>query len=115
MEPSTRPTSASPLQSINSGYANTIPVPGFWRRLRGERAVAAHPGQLSFVAFGSYNYLADTVANSPIPITGPGGSRNQFVAGAALTGAFPVLEPVALELLDPGPRLDLPATRCGAG
>jgi outer membrane scaffolding protein for murein synthesis (MipA/OmpV family) len=43
--------------------------------------------RLSLVAFGSYNYLADTVANSPI-VTGPGGSRNQFVTGTALTWRF---------------------------
>ena len=41
----------------------------------------------TLVAFGSYNYLGDLAANSPI-VTGPGGSRNQFIVGSALSWRF---------------------------
>ncbi|TAJ97677.1 MAG: MipA/OmpV family protein [Reyranella sp.] len=75
------------LQSINSGYAQYYPGAGLRSVGVGASALWRIHDQLSFVAFGSYNYLADTVANSPI-VTGPGGSRNQFVAGAALTWRF---------------------------
>ena len=75
------------LQSINSGYAQYYPGAGLRSVGVGASALWRIHDQLSFVAFGSYNYLADTVANSPI-VTGPGGSRNQFVTGAALTWRF---------------------------
>jgi outer membrane scaffolding protein for murein synthesis (MipA/OmpV family) len=39
------------------------------------------------VAFGSYNYLADVAASSPL-VQGPVGSRNQFVVGSALSWRF---------------------------
>ena len=75
------------LQSINSGYSQYYPGAGLRSVGLGASALWRIHDRLSFVAFGSYNYLADTVANSPI-VTGPGGSRNQFVTGAALTWRF---------------------------
>lgn len=38
-------------------------------------------------SFGAYNYLADTAANSPL-VSGPAGSRNQLVLGAAFSWRF---------------------------
>ena len=53
----------------------------------GASAVWRVSENLTFVAFGSYNYLGDIGANSPL-VTGPGGSRNQFVVGSALSWRF---------------------------
>ncbi|MDI1286720.1 MAG: MipA/OmpV family protein [Reyranella sp.] len=74
-------------QSINSGYAQYYPGAGLRSVGVGTSAVWRVSDKITFVAFGSYNYLADTVANSPI-VTGPGGSRNQFLVGSALSWRF---------------------------
>jgi len=74
-------------QSINSGYAQYYPGAGLRSVGAGTSAVWRIHDQLTFVAFGSYNYLADVAANSPI-VTGPGGSRNQFIVGSALSWRF---------------------------
>ena len=70
-------------QSINSGYAQYYPGAGLRSVGAGTSAVWRIHDQLTLVAFGSYNYLGDLAANSPI-VTGPGGSRNQFIVGSAL-------------------------------
>jgi outer membrane protein len=74
-------------QSVNSGYAQYYPGAGLRSVGAGTSAVWRIHDRLSFVAFGSYNYLADVAANSPI-VTGPGGSRNQFIVGSALSWRF---------------------------
>lgn len=75
------------LQSANSGYAQYYPGAGLRSVGVGTSAVWRMTERLTFVAFGSYNYLADLAANSPL-VTGPAGSRNQFIAGAALSWRF---------------------------
>lgn len=74
-------------QSFNSGYAQYYPGAGLRSVGVGTSAVWRMTEKLTFVAFGSYNYLADVAANSPL-VTGPAGSRNQFIAGAALSWRF---------------------------
>lgn len=74
-------------QSANSGYAQYYPTAGLRSVGVGASAVWRLTDKLSFVAFGSYNYLADVAGNSPL-VQGPAGSRNQFVAGSALTWRF---------------------------
>ena len=74
-------------QSINSGYAQYYPGAGLRSVGVGTSAVWRIHDQLTLVAFGSYNYLGDLAANSPI-VTGPGGSRNQLVVGSALSWRF---------------------------
>ena len=74
-------------QSINSGYAQYYPGAGLRSVGAGTSAVWRIHDQLTLVAFGSYNYLGDLAANSPI-VTGPGGSRNQFIVGSALSWRF---------------------------
>ena len=43
--------------------------------------------KLTGVAFGAWNRLVDQAAASPL-VTGPAGSPNQFIVGAALTWRF---------------------------
>jgi MipA family protein len=43
--------------------------------------------KLNGVAFGAWNRLTDVAAASPL-VTGPAGSPNQFVVGAALSWRF---------------------------
>ena len=74
-------------QSINSGYAQYYPGAGLRSVGAGASGVWRVTNNLTFVAFGSYNYLADVAGNSPI-VTGPGGSRNQFIVGSALSWRF---------------------------
>ncbi|MDP1962337.1 MAG: MipA/OmpV family protein [Reyranella sp.] len=74
-------------QSVNSGYAQYYPGAGLRSVGAGASGVWRITDNLTFVAFGSYNYLADLAANSPL-VTGPGGSRNQFVVGSALSWRF---------------------------
>ncbi len=74
-------------QSINSGYAQYYPGAGLRSVGVGTSGVWRINDNLTFVAFGSYNYLGDIAANSPI-VTGPGGSRNQFIVGSALSWRF---------------------------
>ena len=71
-------------QSINSGYAQYYPGAGLRSAGAGASGVWRITNNLTFVAFGAYNYLADVAGNSPI-VTGPGGSRNQFILGSALS------------------------------
>jgi outer membrane protein len=74
-------------QSANSGYAQYYPGAGLRSVGAGASALWRITDRLSFVAFGSYSYLADLAANSPI-VDGPGGSRNQFLAGVAFSWRF---------------------------
>lgn len=74
-------------QSINSGYAQYYPGGGLRSVGAGASAVWRISEALTFVAFGSYNYLGDIAGNSPL-VTGPGGSRNQFIVGSALSWRF---------------------------
>lgn len=74
-------------QSANSGYAQYYPGAGLRSVGAGASALWRITDRLSFVAFGSYSYLADLAANSPI-VSGPGGSRNQFLGGAAISWRF---------------------------
>jgi MipA family protein len=74
-------------QSADSGYAQYYPGAGLRSVGAGASAVWRIHDRLTWVAFGSYNYLGDLAANSPI-VTGPGGSRNQFVVGSALSWRF---------------------------
>ncbi|MBX9946375.1 MAG: MipA/OmpV family protein [Reyranella sp.] len=74
-------------QSINSGYVQYYPGAGLRSVGAGASGVWKVSDKLTFVAFGSYNYLGDIAGNSPI-VTGPGGSRNQFIVGSALSWRF---------------------------
>ena len=74
-------------QAVNSGYAQYYPGDGLRSVGAGASAVWRVTGNLTLVAFGSYNYLADVAGNSPI-VTGPGGSRNQYIVGSALSWRF---------------------------
>ena len=74
-------------QSFNSGYAQYYPAAGLRSVGAGASALWRINEKLSFVVFGSYNYLADVAANSPL-VQGPAGSRNQFIVGSALSWRF---------------------------
>ena len=74
-------------QSFNSGYGQYYPGAGLRSVGVGASAVWRISDQLTFVAFGSYNYLGDVAGNSPL-VQGPAGSRNQLVAGTALSWRF---------------------------
>ena len=74
-------------QSFNSGYAQYYPGAGCAASASAPAPCGASRDKLNFVAFGSYNYLADVAGNSPL-VQGPAGSRNQFVAGTALSWRF---------------------------
>lgn len=74
-------------QSANSGYAQYYPGAGLRSVGAGASALWRITDKLSFVAFGSYSHLADLAANSPI-VAGPGGSRNQFLGGVAISWRF---------------------------
>ena len=74
-------------QSFNSGYAQYYPGAGLRSVGVGTSALWRITDKLTFVAFGSYNYLADVAASSPL-VQGPAGSRNQFVVGSALSWRF---------------------------
>lgn len=74
-------------QSASSGYAQYYPGAGLRSVGVGTSALWRITDKLSFVAFGAYNYLGDIAANSPL-VSGPAGSRNQFVAGSALSWRF---------------------------
>lgn len=74
-------------QSANSGYAQYYPAAGLRSVGVGASVLWRLTDKLSLVAFGSYNYLGDVAGNSPL-VQGPAGSRNQFVAGSALSWRF---------------------------
>lgn len=74
-------------QSAASGYAQYYPGAGLRSVGVGASALWRVNDRLSAVAFGAYNYLADTAANSPL-VSGPAGSRNQLVLGAAFSWRF---------------------------
>ena len=74
-------------QSVNSGYAQYYPGAGLRSVGVGTSALWRISEKLTGVAFGSYNRLADIAAASPL-VSGPAGSPNQFVIGAALTWRF---------------------------
>ena len=74
-------------QSFNSGYAQYYSGAGLRSVGVGASAVWRINDQLTFVVFGSYNYLGDVAGNSPL-VQGPSGSRNQLVAGTALSWRF---------------------------
>jgi outer membrane scaffolding protein for murein synthesis (MipA/OmpV family) len=74
-------------QSFNSGYAQYYPGAGLRSVGAGASVLWRLTDKLSLVVFGSYNYLADVAANSPL-VQGPAGSRNQFIAGSALSWRF---------------------------
>jgi len=74
-------------QSFNSGYAQYYPGAGLRSVGVGASAAWRINDRLTLVAFGSYNYLGDVAGNSPL-VQGPAGSRNQLVAGTALSWQF---------------------------
>ncbi len=74
-------------QSFNSGYAQYYPGAGLRSIGLGTSAQWRITDKLTGVAFGSYNRLTDIAANSPL-VSGPAGSPNQFVVGAALSWRF---------------------------
>jgi MipA family protein len=74
-------------QSFNSGYAQYYPGAGLRSVGVGTSALWRITDKLTGVAFGSYNRLTDIAAGSPL-VTGPAGSPNQFVVGAALSWRF---------------------------
>jgi outer membrane protein len=76
-----------PGQSANSGYSQYYPGAGLRSVGAAASGVWRITDNLTFVAFGSYSYLANVAGNSPI-VSAPGGSRNQFVGGGALTWRF---------------------------
>ncbi len=74
-------------QSANSGYAQYYPAAGLRSVGAGASGVWRINDNLTFVAFGSYSYLGDVAGGSPL-VSGPGGSRNQFTVGSALSWRF---------------------------
>ncbi|WP_422000448.1 MipA/OmpV family protein [Reyranella sp.] len=74
-------------QSFNSGYAQYYPGAGLRSVGLGTSAVWRISDKLTGVAFGAWNRLTDVAAASPL-VTGPAGSPNQFVVGAALSWRF---------------------------
>lgn len=74
-------------QSFNSGYAQYYPGAGLRSVGVGASARWQISDRLGAVAFGSWNRLTDIAAASPL-VTGPAGSPNQFVVGAALSWRF---------------------------
>jgi outer membrane scaffolding protein for murein synthesis (MipA/OmpV family) len=74
-------------QSAASGYAQYYPGAGLRSVGVGTSALWRLDDRLSAVAFGAYNYLADVAGNSPL-VSGPAGSRNQFIVGAAISWRF---------------------------
>ena len=74
-------------QSANSGNAQYYPGAGLRSVGAGASGVWRITDNLTFVAFGGYSYLGDVAGNSPI-VSGPGGSRNQFTVGSALSWRF---------------------------
>ena len=74
-------------QSARSGYAPYSPGGGVKSIGAAASALWKITDKLSLVAFGSYANLRDVAGNSPI-VSGPGGSRDQFVGGAAVSWRF---------------------------
>jgi outer membrane protein len=74
-------------QSFDSGYAQYYPGAGLRSVGLGASAVWRITDKLNGVAFGAWNRLADVAASSPL-VTGPAGSPNQFVVGAAVSWRF---------------------------
>lgn len=74
-------------QSQASGYAQYYPGAGLRSVGLGTSAVWRITDQLNAVAFGAWNRLTDVAASSPI-VSGPYGSPNQFVVGAAVSWRF---------------------------
>lgn len=74
-------------QAATSGYSQYYPGAGLRSVGVGTSALWRIHERLSFVAFGAYNYLADVAGNSPL-VTGPAGSRDQFVVGLAFSWRF---------------------------
>jgi MipA family protein len=74
-------------QSFGSGYAQYYPGAGLRSVGVGTSAVWRLNDKLTGVAFGAWNRLTDVAAASPL-VTGPAGSPNQFVVGAALSWRF---------------------------
>ena len=74
-------------QSAMSGYQQYWPVAGLRSVGVGTSAVWRIDEKLTGVAFGAWNRLVDQAAGSPL-VTGPSGSPNQFIIGAALTWRF---------------------------
>lgn len=74
-------------QSFGSGYAQYYPGAGLRSVGAGTSAVWRLNDKLTGVAFGAWNRLTDIAAASPL-VTGPAGSPNQFVVGAALSWRF---------------------------
>jgi outer membrane protein len=74
-------------QSASTGYAQYYPGAGLRSVGAAASGVWRITNNLTFVAFGSYSYLADAAGYSPI-VTSPGGSRNQFVGGSAISWRF---------------------------
>ncbi len=74
-------------QSARSGYARYDP--GFGLRSVGVGAAAVWrlTDKITATAFGSYGRLVDVAAASPI-VAGPGGSRDQYTLGTALSYRF---------------------------
>jgi len=74
-------------QSLMSGYQQYYPGAGLKSVGIGTSAVWRIDEKITGVAFGAWNRLVDQAAGSPL-VTGPAGSPNQFIVGAALTWRF---------------------------
>ena len=74
-------------QSFNSGYSQYYPSAGLRSVGLGGSAIWRISDKLTGVAFGAWNKLTEIAAASPL-VTGPAGSPNQFIVGAALSWRF---------------------------
>jgi outer membrane protein len=77
----------SPAQSLASGYAVYDADAGFKSAGVNANLIYRATEEISLAAFGGYKRLIGDAADSPI-VKGPGGSPDQFFAGAALTYTF---------------------------
>lgn len=77
----------TPAQSIASGYAIYDADAGFKSAGVNANLIYRVTDRISLAAFGGYKRLIGDAAESPI-VKGPGGSPDQFLAGAGLTYTF---------------------------
>lgn len=74
-------------QARNSQYSEFYPSSGA-RSIGISTLILWRAGEnISLTFFGGFQYLGDAVASSPI-VSGPGGSRRQFMTGASVTWRF---------------------------
>jgi outer membrane protein len=77
----------SPAQSLASGYAVYDADAGIESAGLNANLIYRATDEISLAAFGSYKRLLGDAADSPI-VRGPGGSADQFFAGAAVSYTF---------------------------